>query len=582
MAKPITIHVIVGLLVAVASCTRSGDGNPVVPERDSRDAAASGDHGGPSSIRLRDWTDQSGVDFVHTDGGAGQHYIVETVSGGFAIFDYDGDGLLDLYFPNGSPLPDRAPSDTTARHALFRNLGGMKFRDVTSEAGVACTSYGMGVAIGDFDNDGYCDIYLSNFGPNRLYHNDGDGTFTEVPDAGGMSRGDRVGAGACFVDIDADGDLDLFAANYVQFSFESHRPPPPGSRNLYPGPLDHPAETNCLFRNEGDGSWTDISVVSGVAAKRGTGMGVISFDMEGDGDSDICVANDEMANFAFRNDGAGNFEEVGIFAGIAYNQLGTASGSMGIDCGDYDRDGRLDLYVTAFHHERASLYRNEGDAFFQDVSPRTGAGEGTDQNVTWGCCLADLDNDSDNDLYVASGHLDHRDGEHVYNAPDLVLRSQLAETGTAKFTNVSKSSGNGPLLEASSRGAAVGDFDHDGDLDVVVLNMRQPAAVLRNESEVRAADRHWLQIDLKGVSSNRHGVGARVTVTSGELVMVDEVHSGRGYQSHWGTRLHFGLGANQKVDRIAIQWLGGASQVVGPVAANQVVTIREGDAPITQ
>ncbi len=530
-------------------------------------------------LELTDWTSQSGIDFVHNDGSSGKRFIMETVSCGLAIFDYDGDGLSDVYLCNGAALPGTPPLSPPSHHALYKNLGGMKFCDVTREAGVACQAFGLGITVGDFDNDGHPDIYLSNYGSNVLYRNDGDGTFTDVTDAAGVGRGERVGAGTCLLDMDGDGDLDLFAANYVRFSLAAHQAPKQGGRSVYPGPLDYPAEHNTLFRNEGDGRWTDVSGPSGIAVKAGTGMGAVCGDIDGDGDTDICVANDEMANFLYRNNGHGTFEETGIFSGVAYDGMGAARGSMGIDCGDFDNDGRLDLYVTAYQHERATLYRNLGDAFFHDVTQLTGAGDGTAPNVSWGCCLADLDNDGDRDLYVACGHLDERDDNTVYNAPDVVLKNQLAETGEGRFINISDRCGNGPRLRLSSRGAAIDDLDNDGDLDVIVLNSRERASILKNQLQDRSADHHWLQVRLRGTTTNRDGVGAQVRLVVGDLVLVDEVHSGRGYQSYWGGRLHFGLGPRKRVDRIEVRWIGGGTDVLEDIAVDQVLTLFESVSP---
>ncbi len=380
------------------------------PGKSSEAVSASG------SLELADWTDRSGIGFIHTDGSSGKRYIMETVSCGLALFDYDGDGLIDIYFCNGAPLPGGESSMPPPRHALYKNLGGLRFRDVSEAAGVVCTAFGLGVAISDYNNDGFGDIYLSNFGANVLYRNNGDATFTDVTATAGVGRGERVGAGTCFLDMDGDGDLDLFAANYVRFSESIHRAPRRRGRTVYPGPLDYPQESNSLFRNDGNERWTDVSQASGVAAAGSTGMGTVGGDFDLDGDTDIYVANDEMANFLYQNDGLGSFHEDGVFAGTAYDGIGLAHGSMGADCGDFDNDGLPDLFVTAYESEMATMYRNLGNGFFQDVTQLTGAGDGTSANVTWGCGLVDLDNDGDRDLFVACGHLDDRDENTVYRA----------------------------------------------------------------------------------------------------------------------------------------------------------------------
>ncbi|MBM4094859.1 MAG: CRTAC1 family protein, partial [Planctomycetes bacterium] len=325
--------------------------------------------------------------------------------------------------------------------------------------------------------------------------------------------------------------------------------------------------------------WTDVSVSSGIAAKPGTGMGTVCGDFDQDGDTDIYVANDEMANFLYQNDGLGGFVEVGVFCGAAFDDTGHARGSMGAECGDFDNDGQLDLFVTAYQHESASLYRNLGRLVFQDVTLLTHAGAGTAPHVTWGCCLADLDNDGDRDLFIACGHLDDRNENSVYRARNLVLKNLLVEQGVARFENVSDSCGDGMLAKFSSRGAAVDDLDGDGDLDVVVLNSRDRPTILKNLLQERGCHNHWLRVALRGTRSNRDGVGARVHVVAQDLVLVDEVHSGRGYQSHWGSQLHFGLGPRARVDRIEVHWIGGGVDVLTDVPADRLVTVRQSAAP---
>jgi hypothetical protein len=533
-------------------------------------------------IDLQDVTDKTGITFVHTDGSSGRFYVMEAMTGGLALFDYDGDGWIDIYFPNGAPLPG-ASASPVPRHALYRNLGDWKFADVSGPAGAACTAFGLGITVADYDNDGFPDVYLSNFGPNLLYHNNGDGTFRDVTAQAGVTRGDRVGAGVCFLDLDADGDLDLFVANYVQFSYATHRPAQIAGLPFYPGPRDHEPETNVLYQNEGDGTFTDVSAESGIGLHAGTGMGVIGCDYDQDGDTDLYVANDGMANFLWQNDGHGKFQEVGISAGVAYDAAGLPQSSMGVDAGDYDRDGWLDLYVTAYQHESATLYRNLGQGFFHDATRLAGAGAGTQAHVTWGNGFADFDHDGDRDLFVACGHTDanaeRRDPTASYRAGKILLKNLLAETGQARFGNVSDRAGDGLRVRRSSRGVGLDDLDNDGDVDAVVLNSRQAPTVLRNGYREAGGTGHGLQIVLRGVRSNRDGVGARVRVHAGSLVQIEEVHSGRGYQSHYGTRLHFGLGSHDRVDRIEVQWLGGAGDVWEDVAADQILAIIEGVQP---
>ncbi len=524
------------------------------------------------AITLTDVTKASGIAFVHTDGSSGARYIMETVSAGLATFDYDGDGDIDIYFVNGAPLKG-ASAAAPPRNALYRNDGGWKFTDVTAQAGVGDTGYGLGAAIGDYDNDGRPDIYVSNYGPKVLYRNNGDGTFTDATAAAGVADGAKVGAGACFLDMDADGDVDLFVANYLEFSYDLHVSTSTRGVPVYANPRYYKPEAFTLFRNDGGGAFTDVSVESGIAAHRNWGMGIVCLDYDNDGDTDIFTANDVADNFLFQNDGRGNFEEVGLTAGVAYDMNGDEQGSMGVDCSDYDNDGWLDLYMTAYQAQLATLYRNRGDGTFEDATLRTGAGAGTLATVEWGNGFIDFDNDGFRDIYVARGHLqdtiEQFDDTASYEVENLLFRNM----GDGTFRDVSAEAGDGMRVRRSSRGAAFEDFDNDGDIDVVVLNSRREPTLLRNDSP-RA--HHWLQIDLRGVRANRGGVGARVKVTAGDLTLHDEVHAGRGYQSHFGSRLHFGLGTRAKVDRIEVKWLGGGTDTILGVGVDRRVTITEG------
>lgn len=357
-----------------------------------------------ASIQLRDVTKQTGISFVHTDGSSGKRYIVETVSAGLALFDYDGDGDIDIYFLNGAPLRGTSIK-VPPKNALYRNDGGWKFTDVTDISGTGDLGYGLGVAVGDYDNDGDPDIYLNNYGPNVLYSNNGDGTFTDVTEKAGVSNGHQVGAGTCFLDIDKDGDLDLYAANYVNFTYENHQIVRFNGYPAYVGPMNYQPTSDTLYRNNGDGTFTDISVESGIAEHKGTGMGMVCADYDNDGDTDIFVGNDVAGNSVFENDGTGKFEEVGLLTGLAYDLSGTAQGTMGVECGDYNNDCLLDFHVTSYQRELATLYKNLGGGSFEDVTRITGAGDGTLPHVKWGNGLVDFDNDGDRDIFIACGHL---------------------------------------------------------------------------------------------------------------------------------------------------------------------------------
>jgi hypothetical protein len=525
-----------------------------------------------SPIRLTAVTAHSGIQFKHTDGSSGKRYIVEYISSGLATFDYDGDGLLDIYFVSGVPLNDQQ-RQAAKTSALYRNVGNFRFVDVTEQAGVGSPGFGVGVTIADYDNDGFLDIYVSNFGPNVLYRNNGDGTFHNVTQAAGVGRGDKVGAGVAFLDIDGDGDLDLYASNYVKFSYERNPTRKFMGTPVYPSPLDFEPEPDNLFRNNGDGTFADVSRASGIAALAGTGMGIVAADYDRDGDTDVFVANDVMPDYLWQNDGLGNFSEIGLTAGVSFNRFGLPHGSMGVECGDYDNDGALDFFVTAYQREMATLYRNLGSGQFADVTARTGSGVGSYNHVKWGCGFVDFDNDGWRDLFVACGHLadliERIDNTTSYAARPVLLRNN----GKGRFLDVSDSSGDGLRIKAVGRGAAFDDLDSDGRVDVVVLNSRQAPTILRNDS---GDPNHWIQLELRGRESNRSAIGARVRLVAGELVCVDEVHSGRSYQSHFGTRLSFGLGAHEQVDRLEVHWIGGGTDVFEGLSADRCLTIVEG------
>jgi hypothetical protein len=525
-----------------------------------------------SSVVLKDITRETGITFKHTDGGSGRRYIMETVSAGLALFDYDSDGDVDLYFLNGAPLKG-TKVDQIPKNRLYRNEGGWTFTDVTESAGVGDPGYGLGVTIGDYDNDGDPDLYLNNYGPNVLYRNNGDGTFTDVTKKAGVDNGFQVGAGTCFLDMDKDGDLDLYASNYLDFAYEKHVLTTSRGFPVYANPRFYPPLPDTLYCNNGDGTFTDVSKASSVGNHAGWGMGIVCGDYNNDGDTDIFIGNDVGENFLFENDGTGKFEEVGLMTGTAYDLQGDEQGSMGVDCGDYDNDGFLDFYVTSYQGQLATLYRNLGDGMFEDVTLATGAGAGTLPHVTWGNSFVDLDNDGDRDIFIACGHLQDNvekfDDTTSYAAQNILLMN----TGDGKFVDVSDQSGDGMKVKLSSRGAGFDDLDNDGDMDVVILNSRREPTLLRNDSSSR---NHWLQVQLRGVKTNRDGVGAHVIVTAGDLTLLDEVHSGRGYQGHHGTRLHFGLGNRDKVNRIEVRWIGGDTDVFENIAADQIITLIEG------
>jgi hypothetical protein len=497
---------------------------------------------------------------------------METVSAGLALFDYDDDGYTDIYFLNGAPLKG-SEGNAVPRNKLYRNEGGWRFTDVTEKTGVGDDGYGLGVAVGDYDNDGDQDIYLNNYGPNVLYRNNGNGTFTDVTKQAGVDNGSQVGAGACFLDMDKDGDLDLYVSNYLDFSYEKHVSKTTRGYPVYANPRFYLPLPDTLYRNNGNGTFTDVSKASGVGKYAGWGMGIVCGDYDNDGDTDIFIANDVAENFLFENDVTGKFEEVGLMTATAYDLHGDEQGSMGVDCGDYDNDGLLDFYVTSYEGQLATLYRNLGDSMFEDVTLISGAGAGTLPHVTWGNSFVDFDNNGFRDLFIACGHLqdnvEHYDDTTMYFARNILLMNK----GDGKFVDISNNSGDGMKIKLSSRGAGFDDLDNDGDVDVVILNSRRESTILRNDSPSKG---HWLQVRLRGVKTNRDGVGAHIKVVAGDLTLLEEVHSGRGYQSHYGMRLHFGLGNRERIDRIEVRWIGGRIDVFKDIAVDQLLMLTEG------
>jgi len=531
-------------------------------------------------IRFRDMTATSGINFVHTDGSSGKYWVIEPMTAGLATFDYDGDGVIDIYFLNGAPLPGYEVRGEPPRNALYRNLGNWFFEDVTFHAGVGDLGYGLGVAVGDYNNDGFQDIYISNFGPNILYRNNGDGTFTEASKETGVATGNeipaetKVGAGVCFLDIEGDGDLDIYCSNYMRFRFEDNVVPVVDGIRRYAGPKDFDPEADMLFENAGDGTFRDISQESGIGQYKGTGMGIVACDFDQDGDTDVVVMNDVRGNFTFRNEGGGQFKEVGLDLGVAYNADGMELASMGVDAGDYDNDGWIDLFQTSYASELPALYRNTGLEFFEDVTRSTGVGVSTYPHVTWGTGFADFDNDGFRDIFIGCGHL--QDNVELYDDSTAfrVRNVVMWNTGRGKFVDVSAHCGNGLEPKESTRGVAIDDLDGDGRLDVVALNTRSIPTIIRNESPVDG--RHWLSVRLMGTGSNRDGVGALMTVEAGSLKLVAEVHAGRGYQSHFGTEVHFGLGPNKRVDRLTVRWIGGGVDVLHDLPVDSRLIVIEG------
>jgi hypothetical protein len=505
-------------------------------------------------------------------------YLLETTGCGVAWLDYDDDGWLDLFFVNGTRLGGFAKGQEPTNH-LYRNRGDGTFTDVTARAGLARTGWGQSVAVGDYDNDGREDLFVSYYGRNALYRNRGDGTFEDVS-ARARVAGTRTrwGSGSAFLDYDRDGDLDLFVANYIDLDLKT-APTPETGPCLYKGlmvacgPPGLPGGVNLLYRNDGDGAFTDVSERSGIAKATGTyGLGVLVADFDDDGWPDIYVANDSAPAALYRNHGNSTFTDIGVEAGAAYSGDGKPQAGMGVSAGDYDRDGRLDIFKTNFSGDTSTLYRNLGRWTFEDVTFTSGIGRNT-RWLGWGCGFVDFDNDGWLDILLVNGHV-YPEVERLSSEAGYPQRKVLyRNTRDGAFVDVTEQVG-GPLLEPSaSRGAAFGDYDRDGDLDVVINPVNDRPLLLRTETK---AGHNWLSVRLRGTKSNRSAIGARVRCEADGRVQVEEVRSGGSYYSQNDLRLHFGLGASTRVTRLEIRWPGGATETIRDLGVNRAIEIREG------
>jgi hypothetical protein len=527
--------------------------------------------------RFTEISRQAGITFQHVFSPE-KKYIAESMSGGVALFDYDNDGHLDVYFVNSLTV-DLAKAHKKTRSALYRNDGDNSFTDVTDKAGVGDIGFGMGVAVGDYNHDGFDDLYVTCLGPNHLFKNNGNGTFTNVTQKAGVSD-PRWSTGAAFVDYDNDGKLDLFVSNYVGFDI-NHLPEFGVGRNcvfkgvpVQCGPRGLPGAGDSLYRNNGDGTFSDVSKKAGVSDANGYyGLGVIGSDFDEDGFVDIFVANDSTPNFFYHNNGDGTFKEIAFISGTAVNEGGSEQGCMGVTLGDYDHDGKLDLFITNFDDEYNILYHNDGRNSFSDVSFKAKVAQISLPYVGWGTKFFDYDNDGWVDLFVANGHVYPQRGQ--YRQRQLLHHNN--KDGT--FSEVAGQMGETLMEERVGRGAAFGDIDNDGDVDVVVNDLDGSPQLLRNDGGNR---NNSVLIKVVGVRSNRDGIGARVKVVSGNLVQIDAVRSGGSYLSQNDLRLHFGLEKQIKIDLVEVRWPSGVIDRVGNLNTNKLLTIKEGKGLVDQ
>jgi len=503
-------------------------------------------------------------------------YIIEVVGCGVAFIDYDNDGWMDLFVLSGTRL-EGPPLGATNR--LYKNNRDGTFTDVTVKAGLVRTGWASAVTVGDYDNDGFDDIFITYYGQNVLYHNNGDETFSDVTDQAGLRQPSaRYGSGCTWVDYDRNGKLDLFVANYLNTTLE--KLPKPGENTdctwkgvpVNCGPRGLPTGFVQLFRNNGDGTFTDVSRASGVSAASGAyPMTTVAADYDNDGWPDIYVACDSTPSWLFRNQHDGTFREEGLERGVALSEDGLEQAGMGIGIGDYDLDGNLDIFKTHFADDTNVLYRNDGKGNFDDVTIRAGIGVET-RYIGWGTGMVDLDNDGLPDLFVVTGsvypEVERRLPSYPFHTPRLVFRN----LGDGRFEELLEEAGSGVSDAHASRGCAFGDFDNDGDLDILVMNMNEPPSLLRNDV---SGSQHWLKVLLVGVQSNRSAIGSRVIVRYGNRRQLQEVTAQSSFYSANDRRLHFGLGAETTAD-LTIRWTNGATETISGVAPDQLVTIREG------
>ena len=518
----------------------------------------------------------SGVSFVLDNGTLPDKPMIDGIPGGIAFLDYDGDGYLDIFFTNGARLPGSVKDDDRFSNHLYHNNHDGTFTDVTGRAGLRGEGYSVGVAAGDYDNDGHVDLYVTGYNRNFLYHNNGDGTFTDVTEKAGVtgvSSGKKLwGISAAWLDYDNDGQLDLFVTNYLDWSFANSRVCGTPGKRLSCSPTLYKGQPNILYHNNGDGTFTDVSESTGIAQHIGKGMGVAIADYNDDGWMDIFVANDNDRNFLFRNREGKGFDEVGVESFVAHTDNGVPVSSMGVDFRDWDNSGRPSLIVTALGSETFPLFHNEGGGLFSDDSYKAGIGFRSFQMSGWGAGIQDFDNDGHKDLFTANSHVSENadvDGQQHYRQSNAVFRNM--HNGT--FHDVSSEAGPALQIRAAHRGCAFGDLNNDGKIDVVVSAIGSSAELLYNTSP---GDNHWILIRTVGAKSNRDGIGTRIKITGASgLVQYNHVTTAGSYASSNDPRVHFGLGADKVIKEIVLHWPSGTVQVLRSVRADQILTVTE-------
>ncbi len=540
-----------------------GDGQSVSAAGQSADSA----------IVFENTIKASKIDFLLKNSVSPQRYSIETMTGGVAVFDYNNDGLLDIFFTNGAEIPSLEKSNSSFHNKLFRNNGDGTFTDVTEKAGLAGVGYSMGVAAGDYDNDGFVDLYVTGFNCNQLFHNNGDGTFTDRTEKAGVSgvlkRSKPWSVTAGWIDYNNDGLLDLFVVNYLDYSLSTAHSCKTGNIVDYCSPDEYRGTPNILYRNNGDGTFTDVSQQSHISQYSGKGMGVAFADYDGDGFTDIFVSNDSIPNFLLHNNGDGTFTDVALLAGVAYNENGKAVAGMGTDFRDIDNDGMPDIFLTAMYGDSFPFYRNPGKGQFEDVAETTGIAAMTTRFTAWGTGIFDFDNDGNKDIFAAgSAILDNsmEVNHKPYPLPNFLYRN----LGSMRFKDVSGQAGAGFSVPAAHRGAGFGDLNNDGKIDIVVTVLNGEPQLLMNRTQNH---NHWIILKLVGVVDNRDGLGTRVKITTANGVQYNEATTAVGYNSSSDKRVYFGLENATVVDQIELVWPTGVKQVLNHVMADQILTI---------
>ena len=515
-------------------------------------------------MTLTDVTLESGIRFIHSFGDDEMSNLIESNAGGCAFFDYDGDYDLDIYFVNGAYLEKIShirgrQNKGKLRSALYRNNGDGTFTDVTEQAHVGHEGMGMAVVCADYDNDGDSDIFISNWGSNVLFKNNGDGTFSDNTLAAGLTN-ELFGIGSTFLDYDDDGWLDLYVGNYIDYDpdYQYYY-----AAEKFPGPLAYHGQPDVLYHNNGDGTFTDVTEAAGVYNPDGRAMGVTSCDVDDDGDWDIFVANDAMENYLYQNNGDGTFTDIALQTATAFSQSGEATSAMSGEFGDIDLNGLVDIIVPDMAY--SCIYKNTGQGYFEEMSARMGLAAACGQYTSWSCNIFDFDHDGFSDLFISNGHPHRLIGEE-----DLLLRNV---DGT-RFENISHTLGADFQKKFVGRGSAVGDYDEDGDLDILVLNLNNRPRLLRNDC---GNAQNWLKILLVGKNSNRDAFGSRIRLTIGEKTQTRWKMSSSGYLSQSDYRIHFGLGKSNVAQKIEVRWPSGKFQILKNIKANQIITLNEPD-----